>query len=146
MNTRNIKSNRQITNPTLRAGLDRFFQLATEAGYFARQKFYCCTSCGNAAVPDGTKKCVFYHEQDSDRMVARNDGTFLTWTGDGAELVRFAEQAGLLTWWDGSEHTKVWVGIKLSAEMQAEVDQKEAHARALTVAGALGLLKEGSKV
>jgi hypothetical protein len=46
------------------------FQKLEQAGYFARQNFWCCQNCGWAAVPDShANKAVFYHQQDNEELV-----------------------------------------------------------------------------
>ena len=65
----------------LKAKLTVAFRALRRAGYFARQRWQCCMSCGFAAVPEGKDKVVFYHAQDSQRMY--EGAVYLAWAGDG---------------------------------------------------------------
>ena len=42
------------------------FRSLRKQGFFARQKWQCCMTCGVAALPEGTDKWAFYHAQDAD--------------------------------------------------------------------------------
>jgi hypothetical protein len=63
-------------------GLDGAFELMTEFGLLARQRFECCSGCAGSALanllikaidedgldPDSVKGAVFYHAQDAERL------------------------------------------------------------------------------
>ena len=88
------------------------------AGYFARQNWQCCQSCGFAAVPKGTERAVFYHAQDAE-MRDRSKPFYLSWDGDGAQIVGILRDAGIDVEWDGDKKTRILVrpdGYKAPAE------------------------------
>lgn len=109
------------------------FEAARQAGVFARQSFWCCQTCGCASVPDDAAEYVFYHDQDNERMAKamrrqgtklfkpEDVGTYLCWGTNkanhhnvkevGAKLVNIFQDAGLHVEWDGSEDTRIWVGM-----------------------------------
>lgn len=89
--------------------LTNAFKALRKAGYFARQNFWCCQSCGWAAVPEGKgDKVVFYHNQDNARKVD-GESFHLAWSGDGGEIVRILEENGVKVEWDGSPDTRIKV-------------------------------------
>lgn len=91
--------------------LDGAFKALRSRGYFARQNFWCCQSCGCYAVPkESSEKYVFYHRQDAERL-KKDGGTMLAWNGDGYEIVKVCLEAGLTVKWNGKESTRIWVGI-----------------------------------
>lgn len=86
--------------------LTRAFKALRKAGYFARQNFWCCSTCGWADVPDGVDKVVFYHAQDNaDRK--KGEPFYVAWSGDGHEICRIFQEAGITTTWEGSEHKRI---------------------------------------
>lgn len=89
--------------------LTNAFRALRKAGYFARQNFWCCQTCGWGAVPEGkTEKVVFYHNQDAERK--REGKPFhLAWAGDGAEICRILSEHGVTTEWNGSTDTRILV-------------------------------------
>ena len=68
------------------------FKALRKEGYFARQNFWCCQSCGWASVPDGKgDKVVFYHNQDASDL--RNNGRcHLAWSGDLDKITKILEE------------------------------------------------------
>ncbi len=49
--------------------LTNAFKELRKEGYFAKQNFLCCQSCGWAAMSDKeSEKAVFYHQQDNDDL------------------------------------------------------------------------------
>lgn len=62
--------------------------------------------CGNAAMPAGTTKCVFYHRQD-DEWFSKGHSLFLTWTGDSTLIVATLWACGLEVRHDGSDSLKI---------------------------------------
>lgn len=80
-------------------------------GYFARQSFKCCMGCGCSALPEGTKKWVFYHNQDNDD---RKEGKpfYLCWGGDGNEIVTVLRSHGFTVKWDGDPNVRICIVLK----------------------------------
>ena len=97
------KENEKIFRTKITAGFRRIRKL----GYFAKQNFWGCQSCAWAAVPDDTKKVVFYHNRDNDDIKYGN--VFLAWSGDGKEIMHEFSLDGLMTSWDGDENTRIQV-------------------------------------
>lgn len=89
--------------------LSKAFKQLRKLGYFARQNFWCCQSCGWAAIPDGEcEKVVFYHSQDNED---KKEGKpfYLAWCGDGNEIVSVLQQNGIVVDWNGSENSRIRV-------------------------------------
>lgn len=92
--------------------LNTAFRALRKQGYFARQNFWCCSSCGCYAVPeDKAETFVFYHRQDADRL-AETGETYLTWAGDPTVIRSVFECAGMEVEHDGSESTRILVKHK----------------------------------
>lgn len=87
------------------------FKELRKSGYFARQNFRCCQSCAQAAISDEeAKKTVFYHRQDADNL--KEDGScYLTWAGNGKEIVSVLNKYGIETDWDESQNTRIKITI-----------------------------------
>lgn len=105
----------KYTKPTpnqlkeIKGKLNVAFRNLRKAGYFAKQNFWCCQSCGCSAVPDSHEnKYVFYHRQDNDCLVD-SGGCYMAWDGDGEEISRIFREAGLQVKWDGSGATRIEV-------------------------------------
>ena len=94
----------------VRARLTQAFRALRKSGYVCRQNFMCCMGCANAAMPEGTTKCVFYHRQDADSLRKRGS-VYLAWTGDGPEIFRAMEAAGLRVDWNGSDDERMKVSM-----------------------------------
>lgn len=89
--------------------LTRAFQGLRDLGYFARQNFKCCQGCGWAAAPkDRRDKAVFYHAQDNEDRI-EGKPVFLSWSGDGNEIVTALRAHGLTVEWDGDPNTRILV-------------------------------------
>jgi hypothetical protein len=87
------------------------FQELRKKGYFARQNWQCCQSCGWAAVPDGKKeKVVFYHNQDKDSLNSEGE-CFLAWRGEGNEIVEALTKHGIGVQWDKNPNTRIKIII-----------------------------------
>lgn len=87
--------------------LTKAFKALRKAGYFAKQNFWCCQTCGWADVPDGREdKVVFYHAQDNDDKV-QGLPFHVAWSGDGHEICRIFNENGITTNWDGSENKRI---------------------------------------
>ena len=80
-------------------------------GYFAKENFWCCQSCGWSAVPEGVEKVVFYHEQDNESWGADylEHGLYLAWNGDCKEIKNILESCGLKVEHDESEDTRIMI-------------------------------------
>jgi hypothetical protein len=63
------------------------FVALRKRGFFARMNFWCCQTCGWAAVPEGRDNVVFYHAQDKETM-NKHGVLWLAWSGDGAAIVQ----------------------------------------------------------
>lgn len=87
------------------------FKELRKLGYFARQNFTCCQTCGWASVPDEKgERAVFYHQQDNHSL--KEDGEcHLAWSGDGNEIVSVLNKHGVQTEWDGSDNKRIKIKI-----------------------------------
>ena len=92
-------------NREFKEKLNLFFRELRKKGYFAKQKFSCCRTCGWSEIPDNYEKAVFYTTQDADNL-SRNY-VYLNWSGDGNEICEIAKNVGLNTEWDGDEKVRV---------------------------------------
>lgn len=85
------------------------FKDLRKLGYFARQNFLCCQSCGWSAIPnEKNEKVCFYHAQDADHMKEGGD-LYLAWAGDGNEIQDVLEKHGLATEWAGTNNDRIMV-------------------------------------
>jgi hypothetical protein len=95
----------------LKDKLNAAFRDLRKAGYFARQNFACCQSCGCAEVPDDKAETyVFYHRQDAEHL-EKDRGTYLAYAGNGRFICETFGKQGLAVEWDGSTNTRIWVGM-----------------------------------
>jgi hypothetical protein len=99
------------------------FQKMTDNGIFARADFWCCQSCGCAAVPEsGYRGYAFYHEQDKDGAIDEYDysdsiSVYLAFgkiEGEdpvtiGNEICSYLQTAGFRTEWSGDAGTRILV-------------------------------------
>lgn len=89
------------------------FRELRRAGYFARQNFWCCQTCGCAAVPDEyADKYVFYHHQDNRAWNKNGElkyGLYLAWEGDAKFIVDTFRKQGLNAVHDGAEFTRILI-------------------------------------
>lgn len=93
--------------------LTKAFRDLRKAGYYAKQNFYCCQSCGWNAIPEDMKdKVVFYHDQDAEILEVYGD-CYLSWNGDGNEIVRILESNGIKTEWDGTEFQRIRIFLDI---------------------------------
>lgn len=87
------------------------FEALQSAGYFAKQNFQCCSSCGWAAISKKeAKKAVFYHMQDNDDLKEKGY-CYLTWSGKGSEIVEILNDNGIKTEWNGNKKTRIKILI-----------------------------------
>jgi hypothetical protein len=85
------------------------FKSLRKLGYFARQNFMCCQSCGWAAVPEGKdEKVVFFHQQDAGCMKAGRP-LYLAWSGDGNQICNMLREHGMEVVWDGTNNTRICI-------------------------------------
>jgi hypothetical protein len=99
-----------MTKKNLRDALGRGFRVLRERGYFAKQNWQCCQTCGCHAVPDEFgRRYVFYHAQDANCLRERGE-THLAWAGDGHEIVEVFRAEGLRVEWDGSQSRRILIG------------------------------------
>lgn len=83
------------------------FKDLRKLGYFARQNYKCCQTCGWAAIPeDKGEKAVFYHSQDNTQLL-ETGSTHLAWAGDGDEICRVLNKHDIATIWNGSDATRI---------------------------------------
>jgi hypothetical protein len=95
----------------VKAKLNTAFKALRKAGYFARQSFMCCQSCGCYAVPKAlAENYVFYHKQDADNLRA-GGRVYLSWSGDGTFIGETFRQTGFEVQWDGKSTTRILVGL-----------------------------------
>lgn len=89
--------------------LTKAFAELRKKGYFAKQNFMCCQSCGWAALTDEqAKNAVFYHNQDY-RDLKYGDDLYLAWSGDGYFIARTLESFGMKVKWEGDSHDRIMV-------------------------------------
>lgn len=79
--------------------------------FFARQNYYCCSSCAVSAIPDELDNWVFYHMQDRDDLI-EDQCVSLGWQGDVSKIVElFTSEIGssplVDVKWDGSSSTRI---------------------------------------
>lgn len=99
----------QPTPTDLRSAIKTAYKDLRRLGYFCRSNFWCCQTCGCAAIPEGrAAKYVFYHRQD-DRGIDLTARCYLSWAGDGREIVGAMVRAGLKAQWDGNPATRIFV-------------------------------------
>jgi hypothetical protein len=91
--------------------LTKAFDELRKHGYFAKEDFWCCQTCGWAAIPDEqADKAVFYHNQDTERLQETGE-LYLCWSGDGQEIKTILEAEGLTVEWDGTDNTRILVKV-----------------------------------
>lgn len=93
----------------METNLSKAFKDLRKHGYFARQNFMCCQSCGWAAVPDGKEdKVVFFHNQDNEE---KKDGKpfMLAWAGDGNLICDVLRDNGIVVEWEGTSDRRICV-------------------------------------
>ena len=95
--------------PRIRAA----FKELRNNGYFSRMNFWCCQSCGWAAVPKGKgEKVVFFHSQDA-HTLERDGDCYLAWAGDGEFIVETLKKYGLEPEWNGDRHTRIKIHSRI---------------------------------
>ena len=99
-----MKTDKELLN-------DAFKQLRKQ-NYFAKQDFWCCQTCGCAAVPKEKENAyVFYHRQDKEAIDEsgniKEKGMYVAWAGKGKQIVDIISQTGLKVYWNGSNDTRI---------------------------------------
>jgi hypothetical protein len=103
-----------------RAKIRKAFDELRKLGWFARQSFCDCQTCGCAEVPESyNNKFVFYHQQDAEAINIDDgnickDGMYLTHGegGSGREIVKALKAHGLKASWNGNNDTRILVQHK----------------------------------
>jgi hypothetical protein len=102
-----------------RARIRMAFNELRETGWFARMNFFCCQTCGCAAVPESyNNKFVFYHAQDAESINDNGDldehGMYLSHGegGNGTEIMEILNKHGLNVEWNGNNDTRILVKHK----------------------------------
>ena len=100
------------------------FRELRKMGWFARMDFWCCQSCGCAALPDKCTKYVFFHNQDAEAFNEEgNIGNHERWErnqrkelymshgdpGDANMIVAILNKHGLTALWDGDNDRRIQV-------------------------------------
>ena len=93
----------------MRTNLTKAFAELRKNGYFAKQNFLCCQSCGWAALSDEeARNTVFYHNQDY-RDLKQHQDLYLAWSGDGDYIAQTLRNFGMEVDWDGTPNTRIAV-------------------------------------
>lgn len=92
------------------------FKELHKKGYVTRQNFSCCGSCAayelgeyfsKKGIPEGNeRKAVTYNRQSAESF-KRTANLYLSWGGNGKEIVDTAHALGITCDWDGSESTRI---------------------------------------
>lgn len=94
-------------NRQFKAELNNGFKALRKKGYWARQNWTCCQSCGWYEVPDDkADKAVFYHKQDGAQLKESNPKVYLAWAGDGNEITSVLKEFVQVEW-DGNNSTRI---------------------------------------
>jgi len=100
-----------ITNNKNKLLVNKGFRNLRKLGYVAHQDFWCCSTCGWAALTDEeANKAVFYHHQDKQSMIETGK-LYLAWSGDGNEIVKLFTDLGLKVVWDGSKKKRILIDL-----------------------------------
>ena len=85
------------------------FKELRKLGYFCRQNYWCCQTCGWSDIPeDKSEKVVFFHNQDNDDK-KRGNPFYLCWSGDGNLICEVLKKHGVETDWNGNDSTRIRV-------------------------------------
>lgn len=91
--------------------LTKAFAELRKKGYFAKQNFTCCQSCGWAEIPEEkSAKAVFYHRQDAQDLREKGE-VYLCWSGNGKEIVEVMNKHNLTTKWEGTDNRRIVVKV-----------------------------------
>lgn len=93
----------------MKTNLSKAFAELRKAGYFAKQNYLCCQSCGWASMTEEeADNAVFYHNQDH-RSFKKGDDLSLCWSGNGYQIFYILKKHGLDVVWDGSQFKRIIV-------------------------------------
>jgi len=103
---------------TKKANLNKAFRELRKLGYVAEQDLGSTQSSGWSYAEDIAKKkgygddykAVFYHGQDADDL-KESQTCYLSWSGDGHEIVKVLEANEITVEWDGSDKTRIKITI-----------------------------------
>ena len=88
------------------------FEELRKLGYFSKQNFWCCQTCAWHAIPlEQSDKAVFFHAQDAEDLKRKGE-CYLSWSGDGKEIVSVLNKHGIQTDWEGSETQRIKIITK----------------------------------
>jgi hypothetical protein len=97
---------------TTMTNLSKAFAELRKKGYFARQNFWCCQTCGWAALTDEqAERAVFYNEQDY-ADYKRGQDVYLSWAGDGEFISQILTKHKLELEWDRSPSKRIMIKRK----------------------------------
>jgi len=105
--------------------LSEVFKILEENDLVARMDFLCCDTCAHLEIDKilheiiGKKGYVFFHEQNTDRLLRGETKLYLAFGRDdsldsteiGEIIVSVFNEVGYTTTWDGDANTKVKVDI-----------------------------------
>ncbi|MFZ2150528.1 MAG: hypothetical protein WAZ12_01880 [Candidatus Absconditicoccaceae bacterium] len=87
-----IKKNKAKETRSL---ITKAFKELRKNGYFARQNFWCCLTCGWSAIPDINKdKAVFINCGIMDHLREKKQA-YIRWSGDRKFIEKILRKAGL---------------------------------------------------
>lgn len=99
-------------NSFQKEALNNAFDDLNRAGYFAKQNWACCNSCGTAEIPDkNAKKYVFYHAQDK-MDLNRTESCYLAWNGNGKEIIKIFNKHKIKTEWNNKKDTRIKIDLR----------------------------------
>jgi hypothetical protein len=106
-----MKDSNQMTDQITQA-----FKTLRKNGYFAKQDWTCCQTCGIAEVPNSKKdKFVFYHGQDA-MDLWETGKTYLCWQGDNKFICDTMQAAGLEVKHNGDERERILIKLPKNAD------------------------------
>ncbi len=98
------------TNKTNLKKINKAFKELTELGFYAKQNFWCCSTCALHAIPDNTENYIFYHQQDAD-MLKNTGGCYLAWAGDANKIIEVMKRNSIKVNWDGDSNHRIHIDI-----------------------------------
>ena len=100
-----------MTTQTFRNHIRKAFNELQTHGYTTRMNFWCCQSCGWAALSEEeAKKAVFYHNQDNEDLRA-SQSLHLAWDGDGSLITSILSKYVTVDW-DGDANKRIHIKAK----------------------------------
>jgi hypothetical protein len=83
------------------------FRNLRKKGYLAKRNFWCCNTCAWYDLSDEeAKKAVFLTKQ-AEQSMRETGKVYLSWNGNGREIVQVFKDAGLSVEWNGSKGQKI---------------------------------------